>query len=227
MKHIYNAIVAVVMLAAFAAPAAGQSLTTTYSADNSFAGNIFDLRPSIDLTIESFDVHLGNAGATATVAVYWRPGTAAGFQNSSTGWTLLGTASVVSNGPGAATPLPVGGLTIRAGQTYGIYVDVQNYPSAEMLYTNGSNIYSTSDLSLVTLYGKGNPAFASQTFDPRQWNGTIHYAPAFITCAGEGYTGAKLTLCRQVCEVEQSSTRLTSLIKLYMAIYRSQPPCAR
>lgn len=47
----------------------------------------------------------------------------------------------------------------------------------------------------------------------------------FTTCAAEGYTAAKLTLCRQVCEIQQSPSRFSGLFKLYSAIYRSTPPC--
>lgn len=50
--------------------------------------------------------------------------------------------------------------------------------------------------------------------------------PRFSSCAAEGYAGAKLTLCRQVCEIDQTPSRLLSLIKLYKAIYRVDPPCA-
>lgn len=49
----------------------------------------------------------------------------------------------------------------------------------------------------------------------------------FTTCSAEGFTGTKLTLCQQICEVPQSSLRLTALIKLYVAAFREDPPCAR
>ena len=49
--------------------------------------------------------------------------------------------------------------------------------------------------------------------------------PAFTTCAAEGYTGSKLTLCQKTCEVTQSPSTLTNLIKFYTAIYREAPPC--
>lgn len=48
----------------------------------------------------------------------------------------------------------------------------------------------------------------------------------FTTCAAEGITGAKLSLCRQICEIDQTPTKLTGLIKLYMSTYRSAPACA-
>lgn len=58
-------------------------------------------------------------------------------------------------------------------------------------------------------------------------NHRIRQVSLFSTCAAEGYIGSKLTLCQKVCEVQQTSTTLTSLVKLYTAIYREAPPCAR
>ncbi len=49
----------------------------------------------------------------------------------------------------------------------------------------------------------------------------------FTTCSAEGFTGIKLTLCRQICEVPQSPATLSALIKAYMAAFRQEPPCAR
>ena len=51
--------------------------------------------------------------------------------------------------------------------------------------------------------------------------------PPQSACVTEGFTGAKLTLCRQVCDVPQSPSRLSALIRIWMAAYRSEPPCAR
>ena len=151
------------------------SLTTLFTAGNSFAGNTFDLVPAVDLTITSFDVNLG-AGTNTTMAIYWRTGTASGFESNPAGWTLIGTAVVTPAGVGLPTPVPIGGLTLAAGNTYGIYVDVQSYPSAVLQYTNGGpTTFSNADLSLTTHHGKGNPAFTGTSFFPRQWNGTVYY----------------------------------------------------
>lgn len=49
----------------------------------------------------------------------------------------------------------------------------------------------------------------------------------FTTCAAEGFSGPKLTLCRQICELPQSPSTLSSLIKVYVAAFRQDPPCAR
>lgn len=53
------------------------------------------------------------------------------------------------------------------------------------------------------------------------------FGDTFTTCRAEGFTGTKLTLCQQICEVPQSPLRLSALIKLYVTAYREDPPCAR
>lgn len=50
--------------------------------------------------------------------------------------------------------------------------------------------------------------------------------PAFTSCAAEGFTGAKLYQCRQICEVDQNPYHLAKLIKLYRMVFREDPPCA-
>ena len=110
MNRIFRAVLTATLLLGCALPAAAQSLTTTYATNNSSGGNTFDLKSTRDLRIDSFDVHLGSAGTSTQVAVYWRTGTANGFQANPAGWTLLGTATVVSQGPGNPTHLPIGGL---------------------------------------------------------------------------------------------------------------------
>lgn len=54
---------------------------------------------------------------------------------------------------------------------------------------------------------------------------SILFTGFFTTCSAEGFTGSRLTLCRQICEVPQTATRLTSLIKLYTTAYRAPSPC--
>jgi hypothetical protein len=153
------------------------SLTTLFASNNAFAGNTFDLVSTIDITIVGWDVNLDNGGSTNTVDFYWRLGTAVGNENSAAGWNLMGTDNaVVSNGIDNPTPVFVGGLTMTAGQIYGIYFDLASYPSAAVLYTNGGpTVFSNADLSLTTNDGRGDPAFTGGQFFPRQWNGTVFY----------------------------------------------------
>lgn len=160
------------------------SLTTIFATNNNFAGNTFDLVSTVDITIVGWDVNLSNGGSTNTIDIYWRLGTAVGNENSPVGWNLMGSDSaVVSQGTDLPTPVNINGLTMTAGQVYGIYVDVAGYDgSTAMLYTNGGpTVFSNADLSLTTNDGRGNPAFTGSQFFPREWNGTVFYdyaAPA-------------------------------------------------
>ena len=227
MNRIFRAVLTAVLALGCVLPAAAQSLTTTYATDNSSGGNTFDLKSTRDLRIDSFDIHLGSAGTTTQVAVYWRTGTANGFQANPAGWTLLGTATVVSQGPGNPTHLPIGGLKLVAGQTYGMYITLVNN-DVSFLYTNGTTTFANSDLSFVPFYGEWAPAFDPNVFYPRIWNGTVYYSDAgFTTCAAEGLKGSKLALCQKTCEVKQTTSTLNGLILLYRQAYREDPPCAR
>jgi hypothetical protein len=158
------------------APAGLGSITTFFTGGNSFAGNMFDITniSANPITINSFDINLG-AGTNVLVSVYSYPGTYVGHESDPTGWTLMGSATVNSAGPNVPTPLSVGGLTIPAGQSFGLYVTVSNYPAASMQYTNGTNVIANTDVSLSLGIGKGNPDFTGSTFASRSWNGTIYY----------------------------------------------------
>lgn len=59
------------------------------------------------------------------------------------------------------------------------------------------------------------------------FNYRVRQIDLFSTCAAEGFVARQLSLCRQICEVSQSSDKLTRLIKTYTAIYHIEPPCGR
>lgn len=50
-------------------------------------------------------------------------------------------------------------------------------------------------------------------------------AGGFVSCAAEGYTGTKLTWCRNICEIEQSPSVLETWIHRWVNRYRVDPPC--
>lgn len=158
-------------------PCTPDDLTTSFAGGNTFAGNMFDVTASggIDLLIEKFDVNI--EPGTANISIYSRPGTYVGFEDDAAGWTLMGTEEVTSAGTGFPTEVNVGGLTIPAGETYGMYVTVTDYPSVSMNYTNtpAGTPFSDASMTIETGVGKGNPDFTGSTFADRGWNGTIHY----------------------------------------------------
>jgi hypothetical protein len=155
------------------------SLTTLLTGGNGSGGNIFNVTniSPVDLTITSFDINLSTSGNSTEMIVYYLQSAATGFETSSSGWTSLGTSTVTSNGTNVATPLPIGGVTIPAGSTYGIYVALNTNSGSSVRYTNGSSTFANSQLSIETLTGRGYPPFTGGIFSPRQWNGTIYYTP--------------------------------------------------
>ena len=172
---------AALLLLATASAGHAQSLTTLFASDNGFAGNTFDLtvlNPA-GVTITGFDVNLDNPGTAGQVSVYYKAGTSVGFETNMAAWTLMGTdPNVVSQGTDNPTPVDAGSLSLAPG-TYGFYVFLDSHPSSIFRYTNGGpTTYANTDLSLTTQTGQGGPAF-SNSFVPREWNGTIHY---FVNC---------------------------------------------
>lgn len=153
------------------------SITTFFNTDNSFAGNMFDIQNigTDPIMITSFDVNLATGGTGVIISVFSIPGTYVGNDTNPVPWTLMGTATVNSAGTNVPTPVNVGGLTINPGQSYGLYLTATNYPVGTMLYTNGANVVSNTEVQLTLGAGKGNPDFTGSTFTPRSWNGTIYY----------------------------------------------------
>ena len=112
---------------------------------------------------------------TGTVEVWTRPGTWQGFENASTGWTLVSSnLGVAGAGAGNATPLDVTDFVLPGLSTTALYVTTVN---STLNYTDGTAVgnvaAANSDLQILEGAGKSYP-FRS-TFTPRIWNGTIFY----------------------------------------------------
>ena len=159
------------------------SLTTTLAAGNGCgAGNMMDITAiggSRTINRVSFSSGVTAGGAAAYNVYYIANGTYSGNETTAASWTLLATGSVTSNGDGAgiltdidlsATP-----LTIPVGATYAFYVQ------ADVNYTNGSFVYSNSDMSIAT--GVGLCAAFGGVNNPRSFNGRIHYGS--VACSNE------------------------------------------
>ena len=82
-------------------------------------------------------------------------------------------------------------------------------------------------------YGSGNMAWlgwdycCGSTAYEDDWYIVLHETllPSFTTCAAEGYTGIKLTMCKQVCEMNYTGIKLNYMIKMWVAAYHESPPC--
>ena len=166
-------------------PLTSNTLNSTLAGGNNHRGNIFDITATNTVTITSFDAHpMGNT----TIEIYYRTSPYLGFETSSAGWTLIGSAAVTAQPFGTATPVPVAvNVTIPAGSTYAFYVTSSN-TAVSLNYTDGTSegaAYS-SDANITFRQGVGMEyPFTNGTgsvFRPRVWNGVIHYSvPATVT----------------------------------------------
>ena len=161
----------------------GGVLTTLFAANNggaSTGGIYFDLETvgGQDVEIKSWDTNL-DAAFTGDVSIWYRLGTFSGFETTTNGWILVGTATgVVSAGNDVPTPLAIGPFTIGAGEINGIAISlVPTGGGTGHIYTNGTGgnqVYNDGVLELRA-GSANNVAFSSGIFSPRVWNGTIYY----------------------------------------------------
>ncbi len=135
--------------------------------------------------------------------------------------TSLDNGNASNHGYVASTALPVGSQVLA---TQDVAANVTTFA-----YSTGAGkvVFSTIPL---TCYFPGGPCagnVATPGMEAYAKNLIAWAVDSFTTCAAEGFSGIKLTLCRQICEVPQSPATLSALIKAYMAAFRQEPPCAR
>jgi hypothetical protein len=144
---------------------------------------MFDVVALNNIDVNGFDMHFSSTG-TATVEVWYRPGSFVGFESSNTGWTMAYTTTATALGTGSLTPIP-GSFTVSvpAGQTYGFYVTALS-TGPQVNYTNGTtlgNIYvQNADAQIKE--GKGGGYF-SVVNSPRVFNGQMRYTKTGCTSA--------------------------------------------
>ncbi len=200
--------------------AATGSLSTNVTSDGGCEGTFFDLTAlTEDIYITGFET---NFVGTANVRVYYKPGTFAGSEDNAAVWTLLGSETITGGSGFIQTlySLHVGGLTIPAGQTYGILI----YSGTQ----GGSGGLATRYRGYTTLsFDNGDLAFsggsASCLGDPltpfdghyteRVWRGTVLYgdppapeetgavvkpAPTEYLATAEDHARAQAPLCQLI-----------------------------
>jgi hypothetical protein len=140
----------------------------TQSATTSCGGGfMFDITaPAAGVSITGFDVLPFNAGSQ-TVNVYYKSGTKNGFQTNQAAWTLEGSYTINPTAAGAATFMPISGISIPASGTVAIYLQYNNY------YSSSGINFTNADLTILN--GEGLCTNWQTCCTPRYWRGRIHY----------------------------------------------------
>lgn len=154
---------------------------TTYNDNNNNNGIMFDVTASNSVNVEELYLDF-SSGFFGNVRVYTRPGTHVGFENDSTGWTLLSNEFIVG---------PINNLAeftgeylntfIAAGNTQAFYIATDNI----IHYDNGTGsvgdiVYSDANIQIKSGTGKGGALFANSNNTPRNFNGSIGYCVSSV-----------------------------------------------
>jgi hypothetical protein len=161
MRKTLSVAAAVVLAAGSMGMAQTHSLTTTWVSGGTYvyapnSGQLFDVT-AFDLdgiTLESIDVRVrAPQDVPATIEIYYRQGSYVGHEHDASEWTRLGRATVPAGGPSNPdlTAVPIGGLPISYGETFGIYV---NHVGGGTMYNTDANfvpaIHSNDHLRIET-----------------------------------------------------------------------------
>ena len=153
------------------------SLSTTYSHNNGQDGIMFDVFALNDVTISCFDMNFDPG--TFDYEVYYKSGTAQGFQTNAGAWTLVGSGTgVTSAGNGNPTAISINnGVGICSGTVVSFYITNTGGSQANANYTNGTalnNVFAAdANIQVREMYGKAYPF--SSSYSPRVFNGSIYY----------------------------------------------------
>ncbi|MCK5116474.1 MAG: hypothetical protein KAR44_07715 [Candidatus Aegiribacteria sp.] len=157
-------------------------LTTQFASDNNYAGNSFDIVGTQQIILDGFDINLDNADLSEfTIDIYYREGTAYGYETSAAGWNLLSSQVITASGVDVPSHVDINdtdAITIEAGETVGFIITAQEAVSGigGFMYTNGGpNTYSDAFIDIVTYCGLPQGFPPASTFVFRSWNGTVYY----------------------------------------------------
>lgn len=171
--------------------------------NNGQDGNMFMITALNSIRIDSFWCNF-DAGTIQEVEIWYRQGGFVGFQNAAAGWTLIDSVTnLTSAGTNQFTKVPIFvDVDIQQGCSASFYVTrawlanvgpYMRYTNGPAGSTAGGNYSTGTDLILSYSYGKDYPFGA--TFNPRIWNGRIHYTCIPNSVPNATYTSIPSASC--------------------------------
>ncbi|MEE2886749.1 MAG: PKD domain-containing protein, partial [Planctomycetota bacterium] len=169
------------------------SITTLFTGGNGLTspgcGNLFDATVINPDGLKITDISVNSRAAATTpidIEVWITPGTYIGNDNLPGVWVMVSKGAANSAGSLVPTKIDVDDFYLSAGK-YGVYII---YNAGGIHYTNGNGTnqsYQNCDLKLDLGTGK-NVRFSGGMFNPRVWNGSLHYDKNDIAAHGRfGY----------------------------------------
>lgn len=153
------------------------SLKTLDDANINFQGNMFNLLPTKDLSLEKLEVRLSGTGSTP-IKVYTKSGSYRGHENIPGDWNLIYHDTVLISQSGDFILLDLADSTFLANDTIGVYVQVANGAN-QVMYTSANQASSFVAKALTFLSGSGIAGNFGVSYDNRTLNLKIHYSYGF------------------------------------------------
>ncbi len=141
--------------------------------DRDWNGIMFDLQADVDLALDSFEIKVDTFGQHL-VDIYTRQGSHLGYELDATAWDYLGAIPINVSSPTAWTAIALNGLTMEAGDSLAIYMQLQN-PVNTLFYLAVPEPITRSTDDLTLFSGSGISHDFSELYYPRDWNGRIYY----------------------------------------------------
>jgi PKD repeat protein len=150
--------------------------STVYNNTNYANGNMFDVTALHELRIDSISLNIHDY-LEHTVEVYFKQGSFEGSEQKPDDWALIGTYQVFGKGSNTPASVDIDDTHLSAGETYGFYVTLV---SGSLGYTHGGNVFTGEDIIIDCGAGVVYPF--STSYEPRTWNGTLHYSIGEYSC---------------------------------------------
>ena len=152
---------------------ANDSLHTTFTHTHQWNGVMFDLVAHEDLVLDSFAVKMFTTGSQV-IDVYQRQGSYKGHELNAASWSVVRTDVLHVNSQGQICYADLAGLSMAAGDTFGIYLKLRNH-IGKLTYRSVNQEISRSTNALEIITGTGITHGYLQSYFPRDWNGSVFY----------------------------------------------------
>lgn len=174
------------------------SINAPYTGGFTNDGLMFDVKAKNSITINSIDMAMGSVPATASLSVYYKSGAYAGYEGTSSAWTLLGSV-LPTAGVGGFYNIPVPmSVNVMDGQTVAFYLAYNG--TGSVLYNTGTSVGNPTfeDANMQVLDGRGvfSPLFGGAA-TPRALAGKIRYTK-FNAIWSTGATADTITVAPTV-----------------------------
>lgn len=186
-----------------------RSLFTNDIFDRDWNGFMFDLIADADIILDSLEFKVDTFGLQL-VDIYTREGSHIGYELDPSAWSHAGSFPMDVKGPTEWSALDLGGIAMEVGDSLALYIELQN-PANTMFYLAVPDPITRSTDELTLYSGTGISHNFSETYFPRDWNGSVyyHYDQPFGDCSS-GRIAVEAAVSMPVIDLGVDQTITTS-----------------